>query len=435
METEQNEEILTTLAGHQINSEEVQDIITAVPSWILRWGITLVFSILLTIVIASRFISYPDVIKVNLKVNSLNSPKAVFAKENGKLVTLLAKEGDMVRQGQSLAFIESTATHWDVLKLRDTLEKMNFKLVNNKQLIPLKLVGLNLGELQSDYQQFVSVYLEYVSTQNNQYFSGQRAFLEKDLKQLQILRDQIKAQQQIQEKEFNNIEDQFKAYQQLYKKGVISQSEFKQQENIYLSGKYPLQQTSTNLLGNSSAYTQKKKEIEELSHTVEEIRARFFQALSNMLSQIKSWQARYVLTAPLDGKLSYAGIIQENQTLSANQEVFIVDPYDLNFFGEVLIPQYNMGKVKTGQKVLIKMQSYPFEQYGLIRGKIDYISDVALHDSVFVAKIGFEKFENKDPHHKIMLKTGMLASAEIITEKGSLLERFLRNFTTMLHNN
>ncbi|MET4082942.1 multidrug efflux pump subunit AcrA (membrane-fusion protein) [Pedobacter sp. UYP30] len=435
MKTEQNEEILSTLDGHEINSEEVQDIITAVPSWILRWGITIVFSILLIIVMISRLIRYPDVIKTGLKVNSLNAPKGVFSKESGKLVTILAKEGEVVRKGQSLAFIESTATHNDVLMLRDSLEEMNRSLIDHKKLHSLKLVGLNLGELQSDYQQFVVVYLEYTATENDGYFIGQRNFLEKDLKQLEILRRQIRIQQQIREQEFRNVEEQFKAYKKLYQKGIISRNEFRQQENSYLSGKYPLLESTTVLLDNGNASAQKNKDILDLKHTIAEVRAKFRQSLSNMLSQIKAWQAKYVLTAPLAGKLSYAGVIQENQTILANQEVFVVNPSNLNFFGEVLIPQYNMGRVNVGQKVLVKMQSFPYEQYGLIRGEISYISDVAFHDSVFVAKVNFEKFENRDTAHRIVLKNGMLASAEIITEESSLLERFLRNFTKMLNSN
>ncbi|MNL15010.1 hypothetical protein D3C87_1359730 [compost metagenome] len=94
-----------------------------------------------------------------------------------------------------------------------------------------------------------------------------------------------------------------------------------------------------------------------------------------------------------------------------------------------------MGKVKTGQRTLVKMRSFPFEQYGLIRGKVNYISDVAFKDSVFIAKIGFERFENKDPEHRIVLKNGMQADAEIITEESSLLQRFMRNITKMLNSN
>ena len=46
-------------------------------------------------------------------------------------------------------------------------------------------------------------------------------------------------------------------------------------------------------------------------------------------------------------------------------------------FLEMLISQYNFGKVKKGQQVLLKFQAYQFEQYGAGVGKIDYINTTA----------------------------------------------------------
>lgn len=48
-----------------VHSEEVSEIITAVPSWILRRGITLIFLVLLSIVLMSALIRYPDIIKTS----------------------------------------------------------------------------------------------------------------------------------------------------------------------------------------------------------------------------------------------------------------------------------------------------------------------------------------------------------------------------------
>jgi multidrug resistance efflux pump len=419
----------------EVNSEEVHEIITAVPSWILRRGITLIFGILLTIVLVSAFIQYPDVIKTNLKVNSLNAPKAVFVKQTGKLLNLLATEGATVKQHQPLAFMESTANHRDVLKLHDILAQINEDLNTNDMASASLIKGLNLGELQGAYQSFYQQYLQYVSAQNGGYYLDKKKYLERDLKEIEKLKVQIIDQQKIQEKEFANIEHEFEAYKKLYQKNVVSTSEFKLQENKYLSGKYPLQQSTTALLNNNSSYAAKQKEILDLEHTIQDERAKFVQSLSNMVTETDAWINQYILRAPVDGRVSYAGIVQENQTLNAGQEVFMINPDNTDFFGEVYIPQYNMGKVKTGQRTLIKMRSFPFEQYGLIRGKVNYISDVAFKDSVFIAKISFEKFENKDPDHKIVLKNGMQADAEIITEESSLLQRFMRNITKMLNSN
>jgi len=424
-----------SLSRLEVNSEEVQEIITAVPSWILRRGITLIFGILLVIVLISAFIQYPDVVKTSLKVNSLNAPKAVLVKQTGKIITLLAKEGSNVTQHQPLAFMESTANHTDVLKMQQELAGLSDSLNKNGRAANLNLKNLNLGELQAAYQSFYQQYLQYISAQNGGYYLNRKKYLELDLLEIEELRMQIISQKNIQEQEYANIEQEFDAYKKLYQKGVVSTSEYKQQENKFLSGKYPLQQSGISLLNNKGIYAAKQKEILELEHTIQEERSKFVQSLSNMLTQTEGWISIYILRAPVAGKISYAGIVQENQTVNGDQELFMINPDNTDFFGEVYIPQYNMGKVRTGQRSLVKMRSFPFEQYGLIRGRVNYISDVAFKDSLFIAKIGFEQFENKDPAHRIVLKNGMQADAEIITEESSLLQRFLRNITKMLNNN
>ncbi len=91
------------------HSDVVQDIITAVPGWLLRWGISLFFAVLVLIVALGACIDYPDIVKAQLKIDSPNSPKPVVAKVSGKLVQLLAKENQEVKAGEPLAYLESTA--------------------------------------------------------------------------------------------------------------------------------------------------------------------------------------------------------------------------------------------------------------------------------------------------------------------------------------
>ncbi len=415
-------------------SDEVQEIISAVPTWILKWGITTVLGVLLGIIFLSALIEYPDVVKTGMKVNSLNSPKSILAKQNSKLTKLMVTDGEMVNENQVLAYLESTADPKDVLTINSVLNNLKQTVLNNKQTKITMPTNLNLGELQSSYQNFYQQYLAYQSTQKNGYYLNRIAFLEKDLNDIGRLKSQITQQQKIQRAEYINAEKQYQAYKQLFEKKVISRNEFLDQENKYLASKYPLQQTETSFLNNSSSYTGKQKELLDLKHTIAEEQAKFVQSLNQCISESEAWIQQHILTTPIAGKLSYAGIIQQNQNVSPGQEIFIVNPGNTNFFGELQIPQYNMGKIRIGERTLVKLKSYPFEQYGAISGKLTYISDAAYKDSVFIAKVSFEKFENKEMAKKIVLKNGMLADAEIITEESSLLQRFFRNITKMMHS-
>jgi hypothetical protein len=93
-----------------------------------------------------------------------------------------------------------------------------------------------------------------------------------------------------------------------------------------------------------------------------------------------------------------------------------------------------MGKVKEGQEVLIKLKSYPFEQYGMIRGTIKYISDVPYKDSIFMSKVDFKIKGSTDMKRPIHLKQGMMASAEIITQDATILQRITWNLVKLINN-
>jgi HlyD family secretion protein len=416
----------------ELNSEDVQEIITSVPSWIVRWGITVIFLVLSATILLSALIEYPDVIRTSLKVNSTNAPKAVIAKQGGKLTSLLVNNGQLVKQDEPLAYFESTARPQDVLTLMAHLKKYQWGVFNKSDKLDERLpTNLNLGEVQADYQIFYQAYLQYQSTQEDGYYLKQIAFLERDLQNVKIIGKQILQQQEIQNREYVNAERDYQAYKKLFEKKVISSGEFRQKENQYLAAKYPLQQTEREIVNNNNTAGAKERELSTLHNTIAEQKAKFIQALNQLLTTCERWMQEYTLRAPVDGRVTYAGIVQKNQNIIASQEVFIINPGNPDFFGEIHIPQYNMGKVRIGQTTLIKLHSFPFEQYGMVRGKLIYVSDVAYKDSIFIAKIRFDRFEGRSDNRQIKLKNGMRADAEIITEESSLLVRFFRNLRKM----
>jgi len=418
----------------QRNTEEITDIIYAVPSWILRWGIATIFLIMLSIIWLSAWIEYPDVVTSSLIISSTNSPKQIFAKKQGKIVNLLAKEGQFVKKNSPLAYMESTANFSDVLTLKKALNEMKLGISKGSKLNFNIGSNSNLGELQQYYQNFYQQQLIFISTQGGEYYTKKRQILTQDLYSINEIKNKMIVQKGIQEKESKNIENEYNAFKTLFTKGTISRSEYNQQENKYLSSKYPLNQTASDLLTNHANYLSKEKEILELDHTVRDERSNFLQSLNNMITETDKWINEYILIAPIDGYLSYSGVIQENQSVSDHAELFIINPSNTDFFGEVKIAQFNMGKVQLGQKAFIRLNSFPSQQYGYLVGKVNYISDVVIKDSIFMLKIKLLKSENPNKHHKIILKNGMSGSVDIVTEESSLLQRFFSTFKHLLYH-
>ncbi|MGI8638317.1 MAG: hypothetical protein ACR2KZ_23230, partial [Segetibacter sp.] len=86
----------------------------------------------------------------------------------------------------------------------------------------------------------------------------------------------------------------------------------------------------------------------------------------------------------------------------------------------------NFGKVKKGEKVLLKFPSYPSQEFGSVTGELDYISAIPA-DSGYMAKIilphGLVTSYNKE----VQYREGLTARAEIITKNMRLIERLYYN--------
>lgn len=419
------------------HTEDMNDIITAVPPWLLRWGISLFFGILALLVGLSAFIRYPDIVKAQLKIDSPNSPKPVVSKVTGKIVRLLVADNEVVIAGQPLAYLESTASHQRVLTLLNNLKIIQLQVLQNKTInssLFNQADNLQFGELQSAYQTFFQEFTAYKASVENGFLLKKKSYLLKDLSYLTKQQQQLNAEKVIEQRDFSLAGEEYEMHKKLTQQKVETAAELRQEESKYLSKKTPLLQTESALITSDNNYATKQGEILQLDNQVQEEKGKFIQALNSLISMAEDWKSRYILVASQAGKVSFAGIVQENQVITPNQEIFYINPGNEAFFGEMQIPQGNMGKVKEGQEVLVKLKSYPFEEYGMIRGRINYIAEVPYKDSVFISKVEFKIRNSSDLKKPIHLKQGMTADAEIITQDATIFQRFSRSFFKIISN-
>ena len=144
---------------------------------------------------------------------------------------------------------------------------------------------------------------------------------------------------------------------------------------------------------------------------------------------MQAWQFKYLLKAPVAGTVSFTGFFRENQEIKIGQTLFYVQPDSISYFVEMLVPQYNFGKVKKGQQVLL--QAYPFEQYGTVVGKIDYINTTP-SDSGYLAKVILPQGLITNYKKPLLYRNGLFAQADIITENMRLLQRFYYNLARQI---
>jgi len=203
----------------------------------------------------------------------------------------------------------------------------------------------------------------------------------------------------------------------------LAELDYNDEKSKFINKKMSLPQIDNAIISNESDQNAKQKEIAELDNTIIQQKIIFQQALSTLKSQVDEWKKQYLLIAPIDGKVTFITLIQENQQLQSNQTICYINPENSHYFAQLVIPQTNLGKVAVGQKVLLKFSSYPFQEYGAVYGKIEFISNVAT-DSGYFAKVILQDGLKTNYGKQIMYRDGLQGDAEIITKDLRLLERF-----------
>lgn len=78
--------------------------------------------------------------------------------------------------------------------------------------------------------------------------------------------------------------------------------------------------------------------------------------------------------SPFAGKVQFLKFWNNNQFIQAGEPAFTIVPKQEALFGQVLLPAIGSGKVKTGQEAIVKLEDYPYMEYGSITGKVNSIS-------------------------------------------------------------
>lgn len=410
----------------ELRSEEVQELLTRVPSWLLRWGIFVVFLVVGLVFWGAWLVHYPDLIKASFKLTSINAPKLVLARTDGKLVRLFAQEGEVVPAGKVLAYLESTARHEEVLRLSVELEKA-WAMASKDKLEALDQLHLadyhQLGELQNAFQTFRQAHIQLRAYLANGFYDKKKALLRQESVDLKILAENLQVQQSMQEQEMKLAQEEYDVQRQVAEQRVIAQMELKREESKNIARQLPYQQTASSLINNLAAQRATQKEMLELDKQVAEQRDNFLQALNTLQSATEAWKTKYVVVAPVSGRTYFSTTLQENQHLTLNQELLYIAPPATDYFGELRVPQQNAGKVQIGQDVLVKFAGYPYQEFGAVRGRITAIAEIPMKDSVFMAKVILPIGLKASYGKKLSYKTGMSASAEIITEDSRLLQK------------
>lgn len=410
---------------HPLLSEEMQEIIRYQPHWFIRRGNVLFFCILLALLSVSWFIKYPDTITTSVRLTAVNAPKMLVPKAAGKLEKLFIKNGEQVKTGQHLALVENAADYQEVMNLYKwiTTAENNAGDSNLYRMPPLP-VFTSLGSIQQTYQDFLLEMKETKETLAGGYYQKKISALQKDLHYLSSLKTDAAGQQELVVKDQELQKKELEAYEKLAAEKVIAPMELNQYKSRLLAKDQALKQVHAQITNTELSGLSKTKEILELRKAMADQQHRFTAALHILKEKTEEWIQQYVIVAPEPGRLEYTAFLQENQLVEAGEALFFVQQQQAGYYAELKAGQAGFGKIKTGQKVIIKLEGYPEAEFGHVEGRVSYISGLPDGRDSFLIKAELPRGLTTNYNRQIGFQNSLAASGQVITDNRRLSDRF-----------
>ncbi len=416
----------------ELRSEDVQEILSKVPHWMIRWGNVLFLALILMLIVISWFIKYPDIISAEALITTKIPPQKEYANITGKLDTILVEDNQKVLKEQPLAIIENTANYKDVYKLKAIIDTI---IINNKSFnFPIdNLPILFLGDIDSQYALFENSYIQYKLNKQLKPFSNEALANSYSISELKRRLTSLHSQRDINKTELDFKRKDLDRIKLLFEKGIIAAQEYenKQLEYAQVNRNYKNFEISISQIREAISNAHKTSKGTEINRIKEDLKMlkNVIQSFNQLKKAIKDWEFLYVLKSKIKGKVAFLNYWSSNQTVNQGDLVFTIIPSkNPSFIAKLKAPAQNSGKIKTGQKVNIKLENYPETEFGLLNGIVKKVSIIPNKEGFYLIDVELPKILITSYNKEIDFKQEMRASAEIITEDLRLIERFFYHF-------
>jgi len=138
------------------------------------------------------------------------------------------------------------------------------------------------------------------------------------------------------------------------------------------------------------------------------------------------------LTAPVSGIITNMDVRGSGEVLQPGQTIATIAPTGVPLVIEAQLQNKDIAFVEKGLPAKLKFDAFPFQDYGVVEGTvIDVSPDAQVNkesDSFYKVTIAPSKTEIAANGRNVALRPGLLVSAEIITERRSILGFLLEPF-------
>jgi hemolysin D len=225
-------------------------------------------------------------------------------------------------------------------------------------------------------------------------------------------------------------------YKHLFDKGIIGKHAWleKQQARMDQQRDLLVQQARVlELIGakkeaerrQQGVLAQTRRSMLDLQHEAEQRTT----ALTQELKKAEQRNKLTRLTAPVDGTVQQLAIHTDGGVVTEAQPLMVIVPSDQPMEVEAMLENKDIGFVRPGQEVEIKVETFTFTKYGVVNGTVVSISNDAIEDEkrglLYSTRIQLKENSIKVAGKQIPLSAGMAVRAEVKTDKRKVIDYFL----------
>lgn len=414
------------------------EIIETPPSLLGRFTIKVVFAIILIVLLISILGKVDIVASASGKLIPSGRLQAIQPMEEGEIVKINVQEGAFVKKGQVL------------IELNGKVKESDLNEVNKSKLISLlekdmalaELNGKDVGTVIEKYKNNKAISPEDLEFQKSLLLSKREEYMNKE-KSLMLTIEQENSELNLSysekarlEKDISYWKEEEKVAKNLYEIGSLSKLEWKNKEKELNNSIKQLEATKIKIVQIGQKIAESKK---NLMGTQEERRKNILSQIVELDKKINELSSQSVkaeesykyqkLVSPVNGTVHGLASYTIGGILKPAETAITIVPEGTKFMAEIMILNKDIGFVKKDQDVEIKVEAFPFQKFGTIKGKLVNISPDAIQDEkigyVYKALVSMDKnYFNLNGQDKI-ISPGMTLTAEIKTGKRRIIEFFL----------
>ena len=396
-------------------------------------------ALLLTVALAWSYFGRIDIVAVaNGKISTEGSTKIIQPAISGVVTNINVREGQRIKKGETLLALDKTTAEKDVATANQSLNAARVE----RDILRRLAIGGNTDEIINNADlpdEAKAILRQFASSQTalsaarQQAVNGTISNYQQQLQFNQQAKNQLETNAQNLKNRKAEIEKQLPNANPVDK--LRLQNELTSIDQRITSADSAVLGQNQQLLQSQSALTQAQNQSQTqnaetnsaFSNQIITTEKRIIE-LENNLVKAKQILAQTTITAPVDGTVLSLTVKTIGGVVNAGQQLAQIVPEKAPLYVDAAMDNQDVGFVKPGQRVVVKVATYPFQRYGYLEGTVENISPDAIQDDkkglIYKAKIKLND-DKSSKQNQLKLLPGMNISAEITTGQRRIIEFFL----------